>query len=533
MTLYVSVTQHVGQHPPTRTAVASPFSAVRLHFLSSPVVSRSAGGFAALMLMAGDALLPVRSSFWLIVGIVVVCAAIISWSERTRARTVSVNLFMLALAIRVTALLVFTGAALREGGPFLGPDSTGYFNGATEIVARGFDLGTNPLVFFGTYDISHYYLFAVAIRFLHADLFGLQTLNIGLTALAAPLSFAIARNVLPRVARAVGLFVAFYPSLIVLSAVDLLKDPSVVFATLLSVWAILRIVRARTLRPVLFYSLPAAIALMYLRTGRLYSFAYLEAATAAAGMWVIIFPRRLCFRTRAAAAGLLFVFSAAEIVPARVGWPISPTLFVSQVQYALGTPTMRIYSAGLVDRLEQRNRTEARYGQMLATAPGQTLEVPHGHTLEVPHGHTLPSFAANLLRRVLGPFPWIPPQHWTFREIQSGDYLLYPGILIWYGILPFLLVGLLIESRRLFRRDDVRFATAFLWIFTVLYFAQYLVLNVSYRQREVIVPVLFLFACLGVLHVVARRRFALWYGAYWTALGLLAAAHISVRAWLK
>ena len=81
--------------------------------------------------------------------------------------------------------------------------------------------------------MSHYYLFAAAVRFLGADLFGLQVMNCGLIALAAPLVFGIARSILPSAALVVGLGVALHPSLIAIAAVDLLKDPSIIFGTVL------------------------------------------------------------------------------------------------------------------------------------------------------------------------------------------------------------------------------------------------------------------------------------------------------------
>ena len=434
--------------------MALTYQRTRLAFLCSRRLLAGSAATTVAAFAVAHSLLPIRGAFAFAAVLALGVAVALAEAEPRRTRVVSLNLFMIGFAARAIALASFSWAALREGGPFLGPDSTGYLAGATDLAARGFHLGALPATFFGTYDASHYYLFAAAIRYLHADLFALQMLNAGLTALAAPLTFSIARRVLPRGARAAGLIVAVYPSLIVLSVVDLLKDPSLVFATLLAIWVVLSLARVRRPSSVAGLFVPGVVALLYLRTGRFYTFAYIEAAVACAAAWTFVRGRRAPFRTRTAVAGLLLMFAAAEVLPAAVGWATSPVLFASQVMRAAGTPALLTYSTGLADRLH---------------APAKNNEAAGGNDAQIPGSRVL-TFASNLGRRALGPFPWIGPPQWTFRTLQAGDYLLYPGMLVWYAILPLTVLGCSLVARDLLAAAEPRFALLFLWLFTVVYF---------------------------------------------------------------
>jgi hypothetical protein len=475
--------------------------------LSSRRIGVIAGATIAVLLVAAAWRLPISAACWFSLSVIVATGALIAASEPPRARLVSINLFTGALALRVLVLVLFYALAVGEGGPFLGPDSSGYFEGANELVALGFHLDTIPLLFFGSYDVGHYYLFAAAIR-LHADLFALQLLNVGFTALAAPLAYAIGRRTVPRAARIIGLLVALSPSLVVLAAIDLLKDPSVVCATLLAIVCILRLARARTSWTVLLAAAVSLVPLLYLRTSRFYSFAYLEAATIAALIWIALWRRRLALRTWTAAAALVVVFGVTEAVPMRAGWPSSPVLILAQVGHVLGTPSMRFYSVGLFERFRHRR------------AP------------EEPEAQTPLEYAANLFRRIYGPFPWILPDKWNLRFLQSADYLLYPGMLLWYGLLPFVVIGLTHVGRAVASRASESFGLVFLWLFTAIYFLQYLAINVSYRQREAMFPVLVVFGCIGWAHARRGGQMPRWYVAYWAGLGGLAAAHLALRAWM-
>lgn len=143
------------------------------------------------------------------------------------------------------------------------------------------------------------------------------------------------------------------------------------------------------------------------------------------------------------------------------------------------------------------------------------------------------SFGANVFRRLYGPFVWILPEDWHFKALQAGDYLLYPGMLVWYGLLPLIVVGLGATAGRIAARTETRFGVVFLWCFTAIYFAQYLVINLSYRQRDVMLPVLLFFAYLGLPDATHLARWRSRYVGYWLVLALLAGGHLLVRAFLR
>ena len=495
------------ENGPTK-AVRRAYAALDLRFLRSPSLLAASLTLTVGGLGVARLVLPVSGSFLAVAFLALIGASALAGAEVRRNRIVSLNLFALALMVRVIALTSLSWGATRDGGSFLGIDSIAFLRGATYLATHGFHLGMSPVAFFGTYNVAQYYLFAAAIRYLHADLFALQMMNAGLTAFAAPLTFSIFRHVLPRVARASGLLVGLYPSLIVLSVVDLLKDPSVLAATLLAVWTVATIMRARRPATVVCLAGPGLIALLYLRTGRFYALGYMEAGLVGAAAWIFIVARKTPVRRpiRTAVVGLVAMFAACEAVPQAAGWPISPVLFEMQFVRAAKTPALMNYSEGLVDRLADEN------------TPSQP-----------PRGAVTLSFGANLVRRVFGPFPWIRPQQWSVRYLEANNYLLYPGMLVWYSLLPVTLLGLLLVGRDIVRRADVGFAMAFVWLFTVPYCLQYLAINLSYRQRDVMFPILVVFAAVGSAQAISWPSFGRWYRRYWIALALLATAHLTVR----
>lgn len=432
-----------------------------------------------------------------------VCAAAMAFAlvNPRRTRLVVLNLFAMAFTLRLAALSAFYMAAVQEGGPFLGPDSLGYLEGARELVRRDFALDSVPPTFFGTYNLSAFYFFAAPVWLLEADLFALQTLNAGVSALAAPVIYAIGRETLPRGARLLGLAVALYPSLIVLSVVDLLKDPSIMCATLLAVWAILRLMRTKELRSIVAPAAVALIALLYLRTGRFYTAAYLEVALAGTLIWARVFRGTRAFRLRAASLALLLIVLACELVPAMWRWPPTPLLYADQVARVLGSPGFWFRTSGLFSRFQEDHEPFS-----LALLP------------------------VNIAKRLIGPFPWIAPEEWTLRTLQTGDYLLYPGMLIWYAMLPLVIVGLVSVGAGLRNAPALRPPVVLVWLFAVPYLLQYLILNLSYRQREVMIPLFALFAWIGLVAACSRGTFPRWYRLYWVSLFVLAAAHLIARA---
>jgi hypothetical protein len=133
------------------------------------------------------------------------------------------------------------------------------------------------------------------------------------------------------------------------------------------------------------------------------------------------------------------------------------------------------------------------------------------------------------LRKLLGPFIWVMPPDLSLRTLMAGDYLLYPGMLLWYGAWPFMLVGLAWAVLHVLRGRTPLMLGA-LALFCGAYLALYLGVNLSFRQRDALLPFLLVLAAVG--HDVVRRWHG-WpwaYGAYWVGLVALATAHLVARA---
>jgi hypothetical protein len=176
---------------------------------------------------------------------------------------------------------------------------------------------------------------------------------------------------------------------------------------------------------------------------------------------------------------------------------------------------LRHYAFGLFDRVQARRPMTER---------GPRAEEDDGSWRA-----RLISYPVNIVRRMYGPFIWIPPGDWSFRTLQAGDYLLYPGMLVWYALIPAVVIGLGVAGMGLVRRST-NHGLAMLWFYCVVYFAQYLSINLSYRQRDVTLPVLLAFAWLGGEWAVRQEGWTRWYAGYWLLLAAMAAGHLIVRA---
>lgn len=467
-------------------------------------------GLAALALavIVPVPLLGVNYSYLTMICAALAGGATIAWAEGRGGRRLSFNLLVWALVIRSAVLTALFALSVREGGPFLGPDSTDYFYSSLELARAGFRLPEPAVVYYGTYDVGQFYLFAAMIRYLHADLFGLQLMNCALTALAAPLVLHVARAVVPRGAIWIAIIAAVHPTLVGLSAVDLLKDPSIICATVALLWALVQLTHADRRLPVACFSVVMLAAALYLRTSRFYVFAYIEGAFAVT-LIVLATLRIRPFRRRAALVLSVFLFAAAEVIPIPLNWPASPVMVVRSAVYTMATPDMFFYKAGLMNRLSRRYR-----------------HLPERETGE---GGLL-AFSANVFRRTFGPFPWILPTDWHVRALQTGEYYLFPGMLLWYALLPAVLAGVLVSARRIGLREERRFGVLVLWFFMAVYFAQYLAINLSYRQRESMLPFLLVFGWIGLEWAISRRAWIHWYVGYWIVLCLIAGLHVGMRA---
>jgi hypothetical protein len=433
-------------------------------------------------------------------------------------------LWMLSLFVTLVALLAMSGAWRSVGGPSLGPDSTLYLRRSLILAGEHLNLGDDPTQVFVGNEFGHCYAYAALIRLFGADVFAIQVFNCGLLALAGALTYAAARFVIPRHAVAAGALVALDPELAMLAARDLLKDPSIVLGLTASVRALVGVWRATTRSERLTWGAVGAATIGYLRIDRFYVAVYLAVAVAGIALLVALRRRPEIAARRRVAVAVLAVFATAEIAIVALGWPSAVTLTYAQITHVRHTPVMSDYSIGVADRLTGPLAPAASAIVAAFAAPRASEELGRGLGL--------PAWSvsvANALRRMYGPFVWIVPSRWDLREILTADYVLYPGMLVWYAVLPVACAGVGWTLWRTLVGREENVALMVLCAFTVLYFAQYLMLNFSYRQRAAAFPVLAVFAFVGLSAVARIRSWKRWYAGYWGLLGLVAAGHLALR----
>lgn len=552
----------------------------------------SRGGLVAVALLAIGLPLPyafgfASGTYVLALAFVTMVALACSTAQSGQERRLFLSLFAIALAVRFYGHFALFSWSAAYGGPFLNPDSSTYLHRSLFLAADNFRHPLTPALFFGTYDCAHYYLFAAVIKFLRADLYALQLFNSALTALPGPLVFGALCVVLPRYALPVGLVITLSPTLVAFGINDLLKDPSVMASSMLAIWAMTRLARVKTVWGGGLLMLVSIAGLSYVRMSRFYVMPFLMAALIAALVlaWLLsrrrtavspdaalapaMSPVRVGPSSRQLGVLLAVIFLAAEIVPLRLGWPISGMMVLDQVVTTLDTPAMRRYAGGLFDRARPGGESEAALAAAMVIPPRAVNEIMRefssgrrmvaaidqqqdlerravldararaavalaaAHETEAVSAKTrIVRMGVNGFRKLFGPFPWIGPPSWHPQTVLTGDYLLFPGMLLWYAVLPFGVLGWLLVGNDLIRRRPVAIPLLFVAAVVCIFAAQYLVLNLSWRQRDFLFPFLAVLACVAIDQTWHRPLARRAYGLYWASLVLLAIGHITVRSYL-
>jgi hypothetical protein len=419
-------------------------------------------------------------------------------------------IFALALLLRVAAVFILWYAAPRPIETLLGSDSRNYLDRARELAASDFHLAGHPAKVLGTYHAAPYYLFGGAI-WLGADLVQLQLLNSVLGALAASLAFAAARAAGLRYALTIGVLVAVNPSTVLLSSFDLLKDPSVMLATIAAIYGIilgLSTTRpARGIQRLLPWGL-VTIALIYLRMSRFYVATFMEVALIAAVFVMIL--RTKSEDRRAVGLCAAFTVVLGEAIPALLGWPSSLSLFLARVAPVAAWHETRF---GAADGLAS---------ELIAAFESSSTE--RAETFKL----------VDVLRRVFGPFVWVAPPRWDrMTVVFTGDYLLYPGTVLWYAMLPYLIAGVWASRRLLSSGARKQLWFLMLSVFVSAYLLEFVLVSLSYRQREAMLPVFLLLAFAGYDESKRWTTWKYWYAVYWLGIALMAIVHLSVGAALR
>lgn len=498
---------------------------------------------------------------YLIVPVALAAAIVgIAATEPESSRRVVVSLGIIGFACSWTVLLAVLWVQRAAGFVVLSPDGVEFLRGAEIIVATKFTLPKPSHVYFETFSTAHYFLFAAILYLLGPSLFHLQAFNCAAVALIGPLTFAWTREVYPRGALPAALLVTLFPSMAYLAAVDLWKDPSVILATTLVIWALVQMHRTQRAARLLAFGLLAGGCLWYLNTSRFYPAIYLELGLIFATIVALVHRRPV---RRGLLVAVLAAIAIGEAGPIARGWPGSPLLMTTSIAHVLNVPSMRYFTAGLMDRMatesprsretaghkletlghlntgllvgsnseptSERRAVAAKKGSTAADRPQKVLQVDVD-TERAPSA-TFGSFAwmTHIIRRVYGPFVWILPPTMTASGWFGDLYLMYPGMLFWYALVPPMAVAFVLAGWSILRGRQ-HFILGVVWVYAGLYSLQYLAINLPFRQREAMFPVLAVFGVMGH-HWARGRRWATWlYVAYWIGLTALAVVHLVVRA---
>lgn len=486
----------------------------------------------ALALTTGDG-----AALLTIVAVTGVLAVLIARAEQGEHRRRVLELTVVGGALRGLALLGASRLQAAGDTIVLGPDGQRFLASALTILEGGLVPSEATFSALGTFDVGHMFVFAGLIAAFGRSLLVLQTFNCAVATLLAPLTYGWVRRAAPSVALPAALLVVAYPSIVYLAAIDIWKDPLVITATTAVIWGLARLVHDRlSLGSLLLCVLVAGVSAAFVHVSRFYPLWYLELGLV--GMAVLHLLRRATPNWRAVVP-VLAVVLLAEAGPAASGWPLSPRAFAAGIAQATSASSMNRFTAGLLDRLGRnalppdergaayRVRRLDQYGLGAFGGRG-ALQVDIDTRSADPARFGLLGRVVQMVRRIWGPFIWVAPPSLAARDLLSGDYLLYPGMVFWYVLLPFMAAGLALSGVDLLR-GRLPFVLGVIWIYAVAYSGQFLVINLPYRQREAMFPVLVVFALLGAAalwrHAWTRRVYVM----YWIGLAMVAVAHTVVR----
>ena len=425
-------------------------------------------------------------------------------------RQIAVALYCVAIAARLSALdVLVTFVPGYPAGVLLSPDGRTYDAGSTALMNTGFSVGS-PYTFFQTYDVGHYYIFAIVREIYGRDLITLSLFNSALGSLTAVVLYAWGRGVIGAHAIWLALLAAMSPSFVLFATADLLKDPAVLLATAIAVYAVTAILGRRGWATL--WAVAVAAMLLFLHATRLYVAAYLEIGVLAATAAGLLRPESRA-SVRSTFLIVLAAVAVSEFAASAAGMPTSPIAIRNQILHVSSTPAMQDEPPG-----------ETETAVVDASGAG-------GLRWEVLAAGMR---AINIVRRVVGPFVWILPERLDLRYLVKADFDLYPDTVIWLLTLPMIAVGialLLVETVK--GSGAERAPLRFVAIFLVLYFAQYVAINLAYRHREDVLLFALAFVPSGLSFFRAHHRSLVFYVGYLGLVGVIAVADLALRTMLS
>jgi 4-amino-4-deoxy-L-arabinose transferase-like glycosyltransferase len=370
-----------------------------------------------------------------------------------------IYLFVGALLVRVVLASLIYAFRLQEffGGDAITYDGQGYtvwliwhgqsrFKGAIESVVE---------TFWG----MPYYVAAIYML-VGRNMLAVQLVNAVMGAATAPVLYLCARHIFQnqQVARLTGLLVAFFPSLVLWSS-QLLKDGPVVFLLALAMLATLRLGERLTVS----YFAVLLVALTGLLSLRFYIFYMLLIAIG--GAFVI------GMRQVTAQSLLRQVVLIVGIGLALTYWGV------------LRTASAQYETYGSLESV-QRSRLELAGGES-GFAKDVDVSTTTGALSAIPLG---------LIYLLFAPFPW--------QVTNLRQSITLPEMLIWWGLFPFLVLGLWFTLK--YRLRQALPILLFTTMLTLAYSVFQGNVGTAYRQRAQVVVFYFIFVSVG--YVLLRER---------------------------
>jgi 4-amino-4-deoxy-L-arabinose transferase-like glycosyltransferase len=306
-----------------------------------------------------------------------------------------------------------------------------------------------------------FYYFVGAIYFLFGrNQLLVQFLNGTIGALTVVVMHALAARLFGAlVARRVAVLMAFFPGMVFWSA-GMYKDPAILLCIALSMYAVVCL--RETVSPaMLMLFVGAVLALMTLRF-------YIAYFVVFATLSSFVFSRR--------GSLLQLLFSYGLLVGALA---VVFTLAVRQEALEEQSTYMTL------ERLQVTRSDQAIQGQS-AFGREYNVSTPGGAILALPVGLTYLLFA---------PFPW--------AIAGTRQALVLPEMLVWYGLMPAFIMGLVHSVRR--HLGDVLPILTFAVSLTLAYALMQGNIGTAYRQRTQVTMFFFLFMGVGLVEKAKQK----------------------------
>jgi 4-amino-4-deoxy-L-arabinose transferase-like glycosyltransferase len=410
-----------------------------------------------IVIAMGIVLVPFPEGAAAIAMVMAVSAAFIfAFRRYTEEKEFITTVFLVALALRMAFGLFIHIYELRE---FFGGDAFSYDAKAAQMVENWMGLSINPDQSFFEFDPRSgiawgmYYLTAVIYYIFGRNIFAAQSFCAVLGAATAPMVYFCTRNIYSNrnASRIAAIAIAVFPSFIIWSG-QLLKDGLIIFLLVVTMTMVLE------LQKKLRYPAVAILVLAMFGILSLRFYIFYMVIVAVVGSFVV----GVSSSQRSMIRSTIILFA--------IGLGLAYLGVGQRASVELTTFTS-------LDRIQGSRSDLARAAE---TGFGEDLDVStaEGALSALPIGFSYLMFA---------PFPW--------QAANLRQAITIPEVLVWWGVIPFLLVGLVYTIRHRLRNAFP--ILMFSLMLTIAYSIFQGNVGTAYRQRTQIQVFLFILVAVG------------------------------------